>query len=131
MHELSLAEALVSQVRRHTPTDHRATVIRVEAGPYQAIDPQALAWAWEVLVAETELASARLDFKALPFNMTCSGCGRTWTGTDPLEMCTCGSPAQAAGSPDLRLVSMEVECGIGVPADVAGDCAANRTNRTA
>ena len=109
MHELSLAEALLSQVRRHTPADHRATLIRVEAGPYQAIDPQALAWAWEALAAETELAHARLDFKALPFAMTCTGCGRTWTGTDPLELCSCGSPPQVTGTSDLRLVSMEVE----------------------
>lgn len=109
MHELSLAEALLAQVRRHTPADHQATVIRVEAGPYQAINPQALAWAWEAVTAETELAQARLQYAALPFDMTCSGCGRTWTSTDPLEMCTCGALSQAAGSSDLRLVSIEVE----------------------
>lgn len=109
MHEMSLAEALLAQVRRHTPADHRATVIRVEAGPYQAINPQALAWAWEAMTVDTELAPSRMEFNALPFKLTCGSCNRSWTGFDAFELCTCGGQAQATGSSDLRLVSLEVE----------------------
>jgi hydrogenase nickel incorporation protein HypA/HybF len=109
MHEMSLAEALLAQVRRHTPADHHATLVRVEAGPYQAINPQALAWAWEALTTDTELVGTRLDFTALPFSLTCVSCNRQWTGIDPFEMCPCGGQAVATGSSDLRLVSLEVE----------------------
>ncbi len=109
MHETSIAQALIDQVRRHTPAGHIATVARVEAGPYQAINPQALEWAWQIVTAETELAQSKLEFRALPFEMSCPGCGRKWAGADPFELCTCGAEARAAGLSDLRLVSLEVE----------------------
>jgi len=109
MHETSLAQALLEQVRRHTPAGHVATAVRVEAGPYQAINPQALEWAWQIVTAETELAHTKLEYRALAFEMSCAGCGRKWTGADPFELCTCGGEARAAGSSDLRLVSLEVE----------------------
>jgi hydrogenase nickel incorporation protein HypA/HybF len=109
MHETSIAQALIEQVRRHTPEGHVATVARVEAGPYQAINPQALEWAWQIITAETELAHTKLEYRGLPFDLSCARCGRKWTGTDPFELCSCGAEAQAAGSSDLRLVSLEVE----------------------
>jgi hydrogenase nickel incorporation protein HypA/HybF len=109
MHETSIAQALMDQVRRHTPEGHAVTVVRVEAGPYQAINPQALDWAWQVVTEGTPLERAKLEFRGLPFSMTCASCGRTWTGTDPFEACACGGEARAEGSADLRLVSLEVE----------------------
>ncbi len=109
MHETSIAQALIEQVRRHTPEGHVATVARVEAGPYQAINPQALDWAWQIVTEGTELASTKLEYRGLPFAMSCPKCGRQWTGADPFELCSCGSEAAANGSSDLRLVSLEVE----------------------
>jgi hydrogenase nickel incorporation protein HypA/HybF len=109
MHETSIAQALIEQVRRHTPEGHVATVARVEAGPYQAINPQALDWAWQIVTDGTELAHTKLEYRGLPFEMSCPGCGRKWTGDDPFELCTCGAEAAASGSSDLRLVSLEVE----------------------
>jgi len=109
MHETSIAQALIEQVRRHTPAGHVAISARVEAGPYQAINPQALEWAWQIVAGETELAHTKLEYRGLPFDLSCISCGRKWTGADPFEPCTCGSEARAAGSSDLRLVSLEVE----------------------
>ena len=109
MHETSIAEALIEQVRRHTPPGHRVTLVRVEAGPYQAINPQALEWAWQIVTDGTDLARAKLEFRALPFSLTCSQCGRAWTGADPFEPCACGGEAAAEGSKDLHLVSLDAE----------------------
>jgi len=109
MHEVSIANALLAQVRRHTPAGARAIVIRVEAGPRQSIDGQALAWAWEASTLETELAGSRLEFTALPYMLTCRTCEREWTSSDPFETCTCGAAAVSIGSAQLRLMSLEVE----------------------
>jgi hydrogenase nickel incorporation protein HypA/HybF len=109
MHETSIAQALIEQVRRHTPPGHIAAIARVEAGPYQAINPQALDWAWQIVTDGTELAGSKLDFTALPFTLDCPQCHRSWTTTDPLELCSCGTPPKVSGSSDLRLVSLEVE----------------------
>ena len=109
MHETSIAQSLLEQIRRHTPAGHYAMVARVEAGPYQAVNPQALEWAWQIISEDTELAGMKLEFRGLPFAYACARCGRNWTGNDPLEMCTCGGEPRVSGSSDLRLVSMEVE----------------------
>jgi hydrogenase nickel incorporation protein HypA/HybF len=109
MHETSIAQALIEQVRRHTPEGHVATGAKVEAGPYQAINPQALEWAWQIVTEGTELARTKLEFRGLPFAMTCLTCGRAWSGEDPFEACACGGEARAEGSADLRLVAIEVE----------------------
>ncbi len=109
MHETSIAEALIEQVRRHTPEGHRVALVRVEAGPYQAINPQALEWAWQIVTEGTDLANSILEFRGLSFSLICTQCGRTWTGADPFESCTCGGEARSEGSADLRLVSLEVE----------------------
>jgi hydrogenase nickel incorporation protein HypA/HybF len=109
MHKTSIAAALIEQVRRHTPEGHVAIVACVEAGPYQAINPQALEWAWQIVTEGTELASAKLEYHGLPFELACGRCGRKWTGADPFEPCACGGEARAEGSADLRLVSLEVE----------------------
>jgi hydrogenase nickel incorporation protein HypA/HybF len=109
MHETSIAQALIEQVRRHTPAGHLVAAVRVEAGPYQAINPQALDWAWQIVTDGTDLARTKLEFTALPFALTCVKCGRAWNGADPFEPCACGGEARAEGSSDLRLVSLEVE----------------------
>ena len=109
MHETSIAQALIDQVRRHTPPGHYALSVRVEAGPYQAINPQALDWAWQIVTEATELSRTKLEFRALPFEYACARCGKTWTGADPLALCPCGSEPRVTGSSDLRLTSLEVE----------------------
>ena len=109
MHELSIAEALIEQVRRHTPEGSRAFIVRVEAGPLQAIDPDALEMAWRSVTAGTELAQARLDFENLPYILLCPRCDHSWTSHDAFELCDCGAEARAVGCTTLRLNSMEVE----------------------
>ena len=109
MHELSIAQALVEQVRRYTPAGSRATIVRVEAGPFQTVDPEALSMAWQVLAQDTELAGARLEATLLPYQLNCPACRRQWTSTDPFALCTCGAEAQPSGTSDLRLLSLEVE----------------------
>ena len=110
VHEISIAEALAGQVRRHIPAGHRACAVRVEAGPLQNIDPEAIAVAWQVVTTDTDLAGAVLNYSALPWQITCNACGRKWTGTDPFELCTCGSTnTLPTGSSGLCLLSLEVE----------------------
>jgi hydrogenase nickel insertion protein HypA len=109
MHEMSIAQALVEQVRRHTPQGHHATIVRVEVGPLQGIDPAALQMAWEANTCGTELCGAKLEIAALPYKLTCPRCGRVWTAEDPFDPCACGSDALSEGGGDLRLMSMEVE----------------------
>ncbi len=110
MHEVSIATALVEQVRRHIPAGRKLIGIKIEAGPFQSIDPEAMDMAWVSVIDATELEGAKLFLTTLPYQMTCPKCARKWESADAFEKCTCGSQeAVPSGSSELRLVSMEVE----------------------
>jgi len=81
MHELSLAKSLLELVRRH---------VHVRAGPFQAIDPDAMRWAWLAATAGGFCEGASLELTLLPWAMTCPVCNRRWQTDDPLETCACG-----------------------------------------
>ncbi|MGN6367737.1 MAG: hydrogenase maturation nickel metallochaperone HypA [Phycisphaerae bacterium] len=110
MHELSIAEALIEQVRRHAPPASRLSKARVEIGARRAVDEDALRFAWQALVANTEFDSVVLETRSLPWEIACLKCKRHWNSHDPLEVCSaCGSEeTRAVGSNDLRLLSIEV-----------------------
>jgi Zn finger protein HypA/HybF involved in hydrogenase expression len=113
MHEMALADALLEQVRRHTPEGQHAVLVRIEAGPLQSIDPEAFKMAWQAVTTETELEGCAMDLASLPYSLSCPKCGRRWTAEDPFDACACGNDAisisGAAGGNELRLISMEVE----------------------
>lgn len=109
MHELSIAEALLEQVRRHAPAGNRVMEVRVEAGMQRAIDATALEWAWQAVAEGTDLADAKLMFTELPYTLTCRHCGSEWTSGDPLATCACGAEAGVIGGAELRLMSLEIE----------------------
>jgi hydrogenase nickel incorporation protein HypA/HybF len=110
MHELSITEALIEQIRRQTPAGMTVLKAKVEIGPRQSIEEDSLRFAWEALIAATDLKWASLDLVFLPWTITCFKCHHKWSALDPLERCkTCGSVAtRADGSNDLRLLSLEV-----------------------
>jgi len=110
MHELSIVEALINQVRRHAPAGGRVVAVRVEIGARQSIDEDSFRFAWGAMTASTELEGALLEAKVLPWRIECDQCGRIGAAADPLQRCgRCGSEqTRASGSDDLRLLSIEV-----------------------
>ncbi len=110
MHELSIALALLQQVRTHTPAGTRVTHAHVEAGPLQSIDPDALEFAWQAATQNTDLAHVTLHYRALPWRIICNTCGLHWNSTDALERCPCGgTDTLPAGDDRLRLLSLDIE----------------------
>ena len=110
MHELSIAAALLEQVRRHTPAGQRVTIARIEAGALQGIDPDALQFAWQSLTAGTAEARAQLELKVHSFKVSCRECGRRFESADMFAPCVCGSVNTAPeGSDELRLIALDVE----------------------
>jgi hydrogenase nickel incorporation protein HypA/HybF len=110
MHEVSIAMALAEQVRQHRPAGQRVQKVAIEAGAMQAVEPDAMAMAWQSVVMGTDLAGAELELTRLPYRMNCPACGRSWESEDMFEVCACGSETTLpTGSDVLRLVSLEVE----------------------
>jgi hydrogenase nickel incorporation protein HypA/HybF len=110
MHELSIAHELLNLVAEHTPAGARVVSVRVQAGAMQAIDPDAMQFAWQAATQGESLEGSRLDLELLQWHMECNDCGRTWEADEAFEPCVCGNPRpQIAGSDELTLVSLDVE----------------------
>lgn len=109
MHELSLATALIEQVRRHAPPGVTVTAVRITAGAMRAIEPDTMQQAWRVATAATELDGTTLELTVQPYRLTCPACGQSWRSEDLYESCACGSPGRPVGDDALTLDALEVD----------------------
>ena len=66
MHELSIASAILELARQHQPTGTILRSVSVVAGPMRAIQPEAMQFAWQAVIAEAEMKNVQLDFQLLP-----------------------------------------------------------------
>lgn len=110
MHELSIVDSLVEQVRRHTPEGKRLRGLRLRVGAKQGIDPESLKMAWEITVANTPMAGATMEVEYLPWRLSCPKCQRSWESPEVFVECECGCATPVAeGSGELTLLSLDVE----------------------
>lgn len=110
MHELSIAHELLHVVMEHAPAGARVISVRVQAGAMQAIDPDAMQFAWQAATQGEFAEGARLDLELMQWHLECGACGRTWEADEAFEPCACGNPRPTvAGSDELTLVSLDVE----------------------
>ena len=110
MHELSIVRRLIGQIAEYVPRGAMARSVNVKAGALQAIDPQAMYWAWEAATRDTALQGATLNLECLPWQMHCPDCDRRWVSNDPTTTCTCGCDhPRPCGGDELILVSIEVD----------------------
>ena len=101
MHELSVCQALISQVEG-IARQHRATAvhrINVHIGPLSGVEPDLLLQAFSLASAGTVAQDSRLDIERLPIRVHCESCGAD-TGAK-LNKLVCG----ACGDWHTRLVS--------------------------
>jgi Zn finger protein HypA/HybF involved in hydrogenase expression len=110
VHEFSIAEHLLGQVRDHLPAGGRLVSLSLRAGAAQAIDPEALALAWHALTEDQPERGAALHLESLPWQHACARRGRSWASRDALDACAdCGAPSTPRGDFELTLMALEVE----------------------
>lgn len=110
MHEFSIAEALMAQVVRHVPAGARVKEVAIRVGALRGIEPEALQMSWEAVTHGTAIAGSTLTMDQLPWTITCSNCGRSWSSPKPFVDCSCGNVAPIpTGSDELDLVSITVD----------------------
>ena len=110
MHELSIAHALLGLTCEHVPDMARVRSVSVRIGPMQAIEPEALRFAWKATTDDTPFQGAELSLEFVPWALHCRACDRCWEGGDWPVTCTCGSAdVDPAGSDELTLLSIEID----------------------
>lgn len=113
MHELSIAGALLDLARAHLPAGARLRAVVIEAGPLQAIDPVAMAWAWASLCRGTPDADgAVVRVNRLPWRLKCGRCGTAYAADEldaPCPACGRAGAGVPVGGNELLLSSLDCE----------------------
>jgi hydrogenase nickel incorporation protein HypA/HybF len=112
MHELSLMEAVreqaVAEARRHGACAIERISLRI--GSLAGVDPEALALAFEVVMAGSPAAGAQLRIETVTARWFCAPCAAPFDG--PTGLCLCPRCGAASGlllqGRDLELTSLQI-----------------------
>lgn len=113
MHELSIAVALVEEVRRAQQAERAPGVvaIKLRMGRLSGVDRAALEGVFPLVAEGTGLEHARLDIEEVPAEATCDACGAVSTPERLFMHCgKCGSTrVRITGGRDFSLVAVELQ----------------------
>ena len=113
MHELGIANAVIEAVRKEAARYPDAVVrkVAVTVGELAGIDPQALAFGFEVLTAGTEWQHLTLEIQTRPRMHRCPACGHTFRVIDYQFACPEYGAArtECIGGDELELAYLEME----------------------
>jgi hydrogenase nickel incorporation protein HypA/HybF len=112
MHEASIADALLQQVRTLVPAHATLRTVQLDVGELEHIEPTLLQAAWDGMTADTPLAGSVLHIDRQPMHVKCRSCEQTYTPDDiAILLCPhCGAtrPHILSGS-GIVLRSLEVD----------------------
>jgi len=110
MHELSLAEAIVTVVERHA-RGRRVTRVEVAVGHLRQVVPPALAFAFELVAKGTVAEGAELALTEVPAAGRCRSCGAgSELAAFPFTCRACGAwDVEVTAGEELRVESLDVE----------------------
>jgi hydrogenase nickel incorporation protein HypA/HybF len=100
VHEVSIATDIVRIVREALGADRIPLVraVRVSVGMLRAVVPDALHFAYEAVVADTDLAGSRIEIEEQAARATCCDCGKE----APVKRFPALCPACGGARLDLR-----------------------------
>ena len=108
MHELAIAESVVSTVLEHTSGRH-VSVVRLRVGRLAGVVPDALTFCFELATAGTGLEGAALEIEDEHGRAHCRSCDADFSLADAFLLCDCGSAdVELLSGTDLRVMSVEV-----------------------
>jgi hydrogenase nickel incorporation protein HypA/HybF len=112
MHELSIADAVVTIASRHA-NGRRVTRVDVKVGWLRQVVPDSLLFAFELVSAGTELDGAELVIEEVPARVRCRACtAETELREFPAHCGECGGfDVDVTAGEELLVDSIEVEDG--------------------
>ncbi len=113
MHELGIANSVIEAVRAAALQSPQARVRKVglRLGELSGVDGDSLAFCFEALVRDTELAGVPLDIELCRRRHRCRCCGETFLVLNYQTACPlCGtSDTECIGGEELELTYLELE----------------------
>ncbi len=110
MHELSIAESVVSIASRHA-AGRRVATVDLKVGHLRQVVPTALEFAFELVAQGTEVEGAELRMEVVPAAGACRACGAETELADfPLRCGRCGGfDVEVTAGQELLVDSLELE----------------------
>lgn len=110
MHELSIADSIVSIASRHAGT-RPVRRVEVQVGHLRQVVPSALTFAFELLVSGTALEGAELALESVPAVGRCRRCGiETELERFPLTCRACGGmDLEITAGEELLVTALELD----------------------
>jgi hydrogenase nickel incorporation protein HypA/HybF len=110
MHELSIADAIVTIAGRHA-AGRPVSRVDVRIGHLRQVVPDSLTFAFELITAGTEMEGAQLVIEDVPARVRCSACAAETTLTEfPAHCSACGGlDVEVSGGDELLVDSLELE----------------------
>jgi len=113
MHELRIAENIVSSVQEEMRRrgSSRLRVIGLRIGELTDIVPESLEFGFNILIADTELAGARLEIERVPVQGHCRDCDCEFEVRDLQFLCpNCGGRSiKTICGQELDICFLEIE----------------------
>ena len=113
MHELSIAESILSIVRQYVSPDEevRVRAIGIKVGESSGVVADSLEFSFSAITAETPLHHARLQIEHIPFTLFCTPCGEVRPGSGGAAVCpVCGGvDTKVLGGTELQVVDIELD----------------------
>jgi hydrogenase nickel incorporation protein HypA/HybF len=110
LHELSIADAVVTIAREHAQ-GRRVTSVEVRVGRLRQVVPDALTFAFELVAAGTEVEGAELHVEHVPVRVACVWCATESEAPElPLACAGCGSvDVEVVAGDELLVESLELD----------------------
>ena len=112
MHEMSIVQFLLEQVRSFIPDGATLKAVRIEVGRLEHLDPDVMQTAWSVMTESSGLNGAELTIVPVALRVRCGACGNEFEPEEPAFMvcpsCERVQPVVLAGT-GVLLRSLEVD----------------------
>jgi hydrogenase nickel incorporation protein HypA/HybF len=110
MHELSIADAVVTIACRHA-AGRKVTRVDIKVGHLRQVVPDSLTFAFELVSAGTEVEGAELVIEEVPATVRCGACAAETTLEEfPAHCSACGAfDVEVEGGEELLVDSLELE----------------------
>lgn len=110
MHELALAEAVVSIAEEHA-RGRRVVRVELEVGRLRQVVPDALGFSFELVARGTAVEGAELAICDVPVRVACRACGCEGEVDEfPFACASCGGvEVEVTDGEQFRVVALELE----------------------
>jgi hydrogenase nickel incorporation protein HypA/HybF len=112
MHELSIAQEILSIVKASLPTpEAKVVAIRLKIGQLSGVLVDSLKFSFEAITSQTYFEGAQLEITEVPIKIKCNECSKLNIITEPIFLCPeCNSfNVQLLEGRELEIVEIEIE----------------------